>query len=284
MTLVSFLILFAGGIVAGMINVLAGGAGFMTFPLLLAVGLTEMQANAANFVALIPANIVGTAVYRRELREVRQHLVIRLVLAAVGGALGSLLFVWLGADSFKTAIPWLLLFATASFGLGPLLKRWLERHQNFVVARWLWLSFLLEFAVYLYGGYFGLGMGIILLAIHSIFSHMTIHHAQALRNATITLMTLIGILDLCIAGHRALAAVVGHDGRCCRRWLWHGYDRPPPAAERGARRHSRLVHSANGVCVLALSLTRVSPVSVLLQCSICNGINHDQDHPPRDPH
>lgn len=194
MDLAQLLLLFAGGILAGMINVLAGGAGFMTFPLLIATGLSEMQANAANFVALIPANIVGTAVYRKELKEVRQHLVIRLVLAAVGGAMGSLLFVWLGADSFKTAIPWLLLFATASFGFGPLIKSWLERHQDFDAARWLWLSFLLEFIVYLYGGYFGLGMGIILLAIHSIFSHMTIHHAQALRNATISLMTVIGIV------------------------------------------------------------------------------------------
>lgn len=194
MDLANLLILFAGGILAGMINVLAGGAGFMTFPLMIAAGLTEMQANAANFVALIPANIVGTAVYRRELREVRQHLAIRLVLAAVGGAMGSLLFVWLGAESFKVAIPWLLLFATTSFGLGPLLKRWLERHQDFDAARWLWLSFLLEFLVYLYGGYFGLGMGIILLAIHSIFSHMTIHHAQALRNATISVMTLVSIV------------------------------------------------------------------------------------------
>lgn len=190
----NLLLLFAGGILAGMINVLAGGAGFMTFPLLIATGLSEMQANAANFVALIPANIVGTAVYRKELAEVRQHLVTRLVLAAVGGVAGSLLFVWLGAESFKLAIPWLLLFATLSFGLGPLIKSWLERHQSFDAARWLWLSFLLEFLVYLYGGYFGLGMGIILLAIHSIFSHMTIHHAQALRNATIALMTLISIV------------------------------------------------------------------------------------------
>jgi uncharacterized protein len=198
--LVNLLMLFAGGILAGMINVLAGGAGFMTFPLLLAAGLTEMQANAANFVALVPANIVGTAVYRRELVEVRRHLALRMGLAAVGGVSGSFLFVWLGADSFRMAIPWLLLFATLSFGFGPLVKSWLERHQDFNVSKWLWLSFLLEFLVYLYGGYFGLGMGIILLAIHSIFSHMTIHQAQALRNATIAVMTLLSIAIFAGAG------------------------------------------------------------------------------------
>ncbi|NJM30636.1 MAG: sulfite exporter TauE/SafE family protein [Rhizobiales bacterium] len=194
MDLLNLFTLFTGGIVAGMINVLAGGAGFMTFPLLIAAGLSEMEANAANFVALLPANIAGTAVYRKEIAEVRQHLLTRLVLAAVGGTLGSVLFVWLGEASFHTAIPWLLLFATLSFGLGPMIRARLQSMQGFDAARWLWLSFLLEFIVYVYGGYFGLGMGIILLAIHSIFSHMSIHHANALRNVTISLMTLIGIV------------------------------------------------------------------------------------------
>jgi uncharacterized membrane protein YfcA len=193
-------LLFLGGVLGGMINVLAGGAGFMTFPLLLAAGLTEMQANAANFVALFPANVVGTVVYRREIRTVREHLVTRLILAAAGGILGSLLFVWLGAEVFKRVIPWLLVFATLSFALGPSIKTWLERHQDFDVSRWLWLSFALEFLVYLYGGYFGLGMGIILLAIHSIFSHMTIHQAQALRNGTIALMTAISISVFAFTG------------------------------------------------------------------------------------
>jgi uncharacterized protein len=184
----------------GVINVMAGGAGFMTFPLLIAAGLSEMEANAANFVALLPANIVGTIVYRKEIAEVRQHLITRLILAAVGGTLGSFLFIWLGEASFHTAIPWLLLFATISFGTGPMIKRWLETATQFNAARWLWLSFLLEFLVYLYGGYFGLGMGIILLAIHSIFSHMSVHHANALRNITISLMTLIGIAIFAQAG------------------------------------------------------------------------------------
>ncbi len=200
MDTINFLLLFAGGVLAGMINVLAGGAGFMTFPLLIATGLTEMQANAANFVALVPANIVGTLVYRRELQEMRKNLVLRFILAAVGGTLGSYLFVWLGAESFHTAIPWLLAFATLSFGFGPSVKKWLERNQDFDVSRWLWLSLLLEFLVYIYGGYFGLGMGIILLAIYSIFSHMTIHHGQALRNATIAIMTVIGIVIFSGAG------------------------------------------------------------------------------------
>ncbi len=200
MNLTSYFILFAGGILGGIINVMAGGAGFMTFPLLMAAGLSEMEANAANFVALLPANVVGTIVYRKEIKDVQKNLPTRLVLAAIGGTLGSSLLLWLGEASFHRAIPWLLLFATVSFAAGPTFKRWLERGTNFDVSRWLWLSFILEFLVYVYGGYFGLGMGIILLAIHSIFSHMSVHHANALRNITISLMTIIGIVIFSSSG------------------------------------------------------------------------------------
>ena len=87
------LLLFAGGVLAGGINVIAGGAGFMTFPLLVAAGMSELEANASNFVALAPANVVGVAVYRRELIKTRR-IGLRLVLAAVGGTLGSLFLIW----------------------------------------------------------------------------------------------------------------------------------------------------------------------------------------------
>ncbi|MDE2384314.1 MAG: sulfite exporter TauE/SafE family protein [Alphaproteobacteria bacterium] len=200
MSLSSYLLLFAGGVLGGVINVMAGGAGFMTFPLFMAAGLSEMEANAANFVALLPANAVGTFVFKREIGEVRRHLITRIGLALLGGALGSWLLVWAGEASFHKAIPWLLLFATLSFATGPTVKRYLETHTSFDAARWLWLSFILEFVVYVYGGYFGLGMGIILLAIHSIFSHMSVHHANALRNVTILMMTFVSIAILSHSG------------------------------------------------------------------------------------
>lgn len=194
------ILLFAGGLLAGLINVMAGGAGFMTFPLLVAAGMSEIEANASNFVAVLPANIVGTAVYRHELKSVRRHLGLRLALAAAGGVIGSAILIYTGQSSFQKVIPWLLLFATASFALGPWMKTKLERDFNFDGSRWLWLSFVLEFAVYVYGGYFGLGMGIVLFAIHAIFSQMSIHEANAIRNITITLMTVISIVIFAQAG------------------------------------------------------------------------------------
>lgn len=200
MDVTEIILLFAGGVLAGFINVMAGGAGFMTFPLLMTAGLSEIEANASNFVAVLPANVVGTFVYRSELQTVRRHLGLRLALAAAGGLIGSLILIYTGQASFQRAIPWLVLFATLSFALGPWIKRKLETDFAFDGGRWLWLSFVLEFIVYVYGGYFGLGMGIIMFAIYSIFSHMTIHQANAIRNVTITLMTLISIAIFARAG------------------------------------------------------------------------------------
>lgn len=193
MDITEALLLFAGGLVAGFINVMAGGAGFMTFPLLVAAGMTEIEANASNFVAVLPANVVGCVVYRHEITTVRRHLGLRLALAAVGGLLGSLILVLTGQAAFLRVIPWLLLFATLSFALGPWIKHKLERDFAFDAGRWLWLSFVLEFLVYVYGGYFGLGMGIVMFAIYAVFSQMTIHQGNAIRNLTITLLTVISI-------------------------------------------------------------------------------------------
>ena len=137
MPITEFFLLFGGGIVAGLINVMAGGAGFMTFPLLVAAGMSEIEANASNFVAVLPANIVGSYVYRAELASVRRHLGLRLGLAAVGGVIGSGILILTGQAAFQTAIPWLLLFATLSFALGPWLKRKLERDFAFDGQRWL---------------------------------------------------------------------------------------------------------------------------------------------------
>lgn len=193
MDVTEMLLLFGGGVLAGLINVMAGGAGFLTFPLLVASGMSEIEANASNFVALLPANVVGSFVYRHELKSVRKNLGLRLVLAAVGGTIGSLILVKTGQASFQRAIPWLLLFATLSFALGPWLKKKLEAHVDLETGRWLWLSLTLEFLIYVYGGYFGLGMGIVIFAVHSMFSRMNVHESNAIRNVTITLMTLIGI-------------------------------------------------------------------------------------------
>lgn len=193
MILNEVVLLFAGGVLAGVINVIAGGAGFMTFPLLLAFGMTEVEANASNFVAVLPANLVGTFVYRHELASVRKNLGLRLVMAAAGGLIGSWVLTHTGQASFQAAIPWLLLFATTSFAVGPKIKAMVDASPRFDRDNWTGLQLLLEFCVYIYSGYFGLGMGIILFAIYGVFSEMTVHQGNAVRNITTSLSSLVAI-------------------------------------------------------------------------------------------
>jgi uncharacterized membrane protein YfcA len=187
------ILLFCGGLLAGIINVIVGGAGFMTFPLLMAAGMTEIEANASNFVAVLPANLVGTFVYRKELKSVQKHLGLRLFMAAFGGLIGSLILTLTGQASFQSAVPWLLLFATTTFAVGPRLKAKIETYPQFDRSQWVWLQLTLEFCVYVYSGYFGLGMGIILFAIYGIFSQMTLHQGNAVRNITTSLSSLVAI-------------------------------------------------------------------------------------------
>ena len=186
-------LLFCGGLLAGIINVIVGDAGFMTFPLLMAAGMTEIEANASNFVAVLPANLVGTYLYRKELKSVRKHLGLRLFMAACGGLIGSLILTLTGQSSFQSAVPWLLLFATTTFAIGPRLKAKIETYPQFDRSQWVWLQLTLEFCVYVYSGYFGLGMGIILFAIYGIFSQMTLHQGNAVRNITTSLSSLVAI-------------------------------------------------------------------------------------------
>jgi uncharacterized membrane protein YfcA len=110
-------LLFAGGVLAGCISVLAEGAGFMTFPLLVAAGMSEIEANASNFVALVPANLASIFGYRYAPVQSQAE-------AAAGaryrwGACGSLALLGFGEATFRTAIPWLLTFSTMAFALVP---------------------------------------------------------------------------------------------------------------------------------------------------------------------
>jgi uncharacterized membrane protein YfcA len=86
-----------------------------------------------------------------------------------------------------------LLFATTSFAIGPRIKAMVEAYPAFNRDNWLWLQLTLEFCVYVYAGYFGLGMGIILFAIYGVFSTMTIHQGNSIRNITTSLSSIVAI-------------------------------------------------------------------------------------------
>lgn len=192
--------LFAGGVFAGGISAVAGGASFITFPLLLATGLPPFAAGITNYVALAPANAVALFGYREELARVRHKLLVPLIVSAAGGLIGSVLLVRSGAAVFAELVPWLMFAATALFALGSWVKARL-RHRGPLVGRgWAGVSLVCQFLLALYGGYFGAGMGFVLLACLNIFGYDDLHEANTVKNAFIVVFSVIGVAILLTSG------------------------------------------------------------------------------------
>jgi uncharacterized membrane protein YfcA len=192
--------LFAGGVLAGGVSAVAGGASFITFPLLLATGLSPYAAGITNYIALVPANAVALLGYREELARVRRKLPLPLAISAVGGTIGSLLLVWSGASIFAGLVPWLMFAATALFALGSWIKSRLKRRAPLAGRGWEGVSILCQFLLALYGGYFGAGMGFVLLACLNIFGYDDLHEANTVKNAFIVVFSIVGVAILLTSG------------------------------------------------------------------------------------
>ncbi len=174
-------ILFAAAAAAGVVNSVAGGGTLLTFPALLAVGLPDKVANATSTVALWPGAIAATAGYRKDLAGARPFMVRMAVPSVLGGAAGAVLLLWTGKDLFARLVPWLVLFATALFAVsGPLGRRLAdlgERSGERAGKR----ALLFQFAVAVYGGYFGAGIGILMLAALALLGLTDIHRMNGMK-------------------------------------------------------------------------------------------------------
>ena len=201
MDLTTLLVLFAGGAVAGGVTAVAGGASFLTFPILIAAGLPPLAANITNWIALTPGNFMALAAYRTELADMRKEVRPHLWVSFAGGAVGGLLLLWTGEARFEKAVPWLILTATVFFALGEWIKKRLNALRNPAhrpSRRWL---LVFEFVLLVYGGYFGAGMGIVLLAALTIAGQTSIHHANAQKNLMTVALSAAGILIFLPSGH-----------------------------------------------------------------------------------
>jgi uncharacterized membrane protein YfcA len=201
MTLGILALLFAGGFVAGGVTAVAGGASFLTFPILLAAGLPPLAANITNWIALTPGNFMALAAYRSELADMRKDIRPHLLVSFGGGALGGLLLLYTGEARFEKAVPWLILTATVFFALGEWIKKRLNTLRDPTrkpSRRWL---LVFEFLLLVYGGYFGAGMGIVLLAALAIAGQHSIHHANAQKNLMTVALSAAGLIIFLPSGH-----------------------------------------------------------------------------------
>ena len=204
----TLIVLFAGGVLAGGVTAIAGGSSFLTFPLLIAAGLPPLTANITNWIALMPGNFMALAAYRNELHAMRHDVRAHLWVSFAGGLLGGALLLWTGEARFEKAVPWLLLTATVFFAAGEWIKTRLDalRGPGKAPSRVWLLSF--EFVLMIYGGYFGAGVGIVLLAALAIAGQTSIHMANAQKNLMVVALSAAGCIMLLPSGHVAWGYVL----------------------------------------------------------------------------
>ena len=207
MTPLDMLLIGAGGFAAGAVNSMAGGGTFFSFPALLAVGLPPVVANASNSVALWPGSLSGAWAYRQELARYKRYLLPMGIASFIGGAAGGLLLLVAGDARFAALIPWLLAFATGLFAFSPQLSSALRRmrpaatpttgadHGAGSPAGWG-----VQLLVSVYGGFFGAGMGILMMASLAIGGHEDVQHINALKNLLSAVIYSVTVMTFIIAG------------------------------------------------------------------------------------
>jgi uncharacterized protein len=207
---------FAAASAAAM-NAVAGGGTFWQFPLLMAAGLDAKTANATNtFVLWIGSLTSATAYWER--RPKAPRIVTSLIVASLVGAIaGAQCLLIIPAHDFRAAVPWLLLFATVVFAFGPRIAR-IARVEGFRHHRGFSLGVLLTFQVFVafYGGFFGAGIGVLMLALFGAAGMTDIHEMNSLKSMLATLINgaaaILFVATNSVAwqgGFLAIAAAVG---------------------------------------------------------------------------
>lgn len=177
-------LLFFSGALAGVSNAIAGGGTFFTFPVFLASGIPPIMANASNAVAVWPGNAMAVVGYRQELKKTGSSIRLSLVLVLIGGTLGAWLLTVIDNTAFLKLIPFLIFFATLLFAQGSNLVKILKRNSFSKAFSSPPPGFkrLTELAFATYGGFFGAGYGVMLLAWLEISTNNDIQTNNGLKN------------------------------------------------------------------------------------------------------
>jgi uncharacterized membrane protein YfcA len=204
------LILIAAAFSAGLVNSVAGGGQLLAFPAMVFSGVPSVVANASSTVALFPGLFAASLAYRGHFKHLEGIPFRKALIASIaGGFVGAMLLLLTPQTTFDVVVPWLLLFASVVFIFGRSISMMFSRKLHIGVPGLMTLQFCLA----VYGGYFGGGMGIVLLGVWTLLGHTDIHAlnayktslAGALNGAAVILFILTGT----VAWHGTLVMLVG---------------------------------------------------------------------------
>ena len=209
MTLWQAIVIFISGFLAGAINSVAGGGTLLSFPALVWIGIDPKVANVTSTVALWPGSLGGMVGFRRELAGSRRWMLLLAGPSILGGLVGALLLLRTDADTFARMVPFLILFATLLFAAGEPISRRLRRSAvkkddsagGGTESRAWWVgAAIFQFAVAIYGGYFGAGIGILMLAALGLLGLTDIHQMNGLKNFFAVCINIVAALYFILWG------------------------------------------------------------------------------------
>lgn len=194
---------------AGVLNTIAGGGTFLTFPALVFIGVPPVVANATSAVAVFPGYFGGALGFRGELRAFEGRVLLRmLAITLAGGLIGSLLLLVSSNAAFSIVVPFLLFAATLAFLFGDRIRAWAAEKSR-AVTPYGALGLLL---VSIYGGYFNGGLGIVLLALFALWGMVDIHKMNGLKNGMSFALSSISVAVFAVGGlvewHHAIGMMI----------------------------------------------------------------------------
>ena len=198
MTLFDALILFASGVIAGAVNAVAGGGTFLTFVALSVVGMPPIVANATSSITQFPGYITSTLAYWSDISTFWRGALVLCAISAAGALAGALLLLSLDNPSFRALVPWLLIAATVIFAAGPRLKPKPKPGQHASVGGLP--GAIIQFVTAIYGGFFGAGMGVMMLATLGLTQDSVYHRLNARKNMLSIVIAAVAIVVFVAGG------------------------------------------------------------------------------------
>jgi uncharacterized membrane protein YfcA len=218
MHLERYLIVAVTAFIAGVINAVAGGGTFLTFPALTWFGLSQQGANMTSTIGLWPGSAASGVAAAKDFGSIPRSILIPFsIISLVGGGAGALLLVKSSESAFELAIPWLLAFATVIFAFSKPIARWAGRQHGHRTLGWTLFVGAIQIFIAVYGGYFGAGIGVLMLAGLSFAGLDSIHQMNALKVLLATLINAVAAIVFCfsaqiqwqVAGMMAVVSIAG---------------------------------------------------------------------------